>query len=93
MSGIDWFLYLLVVACGGVGLAYGVRTRAMVLAGDTIVLAGPPELLALSDGTVGRQDLDAAQMAYDGEGGAMLPAVPRGIAKTGIFLTCHINDS
>ncbi len=55
--------------------AMPVTARAMVLAGDTLHLAGPPELLALSDGTVGRQDLIAAQTAYDGEGGAVLCAV------------------
>jgi K(+)-stimulated pyrophosphate-energized sodium pump len=32
MSGVDWFLFLLVLACGGVGLAYGVMTRNLVLA-------------------------------------------------------------
>ena len=32
MSGVDWFLYLLIVASGGVGLAYGVMTRRQVLA-------------------------------------------------------------
>ncbi len=33
MSGfLQWFLYLLVVACGGAGLAYGVMTRQLVLA-------------------------------------------------------------
>ena len=55
--------------------AMPVTARAMVLAGDTLHLAGPPELLALSDGTVGRQDMDAAQAAYDGEGGALLCSV------------------
>jgi K(+)-stimulated pyrophosphate-energized sodium pump len=32
MSGVDWILYLLVVACAGVGLAYGLTTRRLVLA-------------------------------------------------------------
>ena len=32
MSGVDWVLYLLILACGGVGLAYGVMTRRLVLA-------------------------------------------------------------
>ncbi len=32
MSGVDWFLYLLILACGAVGLAYGVTTRRQVLA-------------------------------------------------------------
>ncbi|MGH6918486.1 MAG: sodium/proton-translocating pyrophosphatase, partial [Geminicoccaceae bacterium] len=32
MSGVDWVLYLLIVACGVVGLAYGVTTRKLVLA-------------------------------------------------------------
>ncbi len=32
MSGLQWFLYLLVIACGGAGLAYGVITRRLVLA-------------------------------------------------------------
>ncbi len=32
MSGVDWFLFLLILACGCVGLAYGMATRSMVLA-------------------------------------------------------------
>jgi K(+)-stimulated pyrophosphate-energized sodium pump len=32
MSGVDWVLYALVVACAGVGLAYGITTRRQVLA-------------------------------------------------------------
>ena len=32
MSGLEWFLYILVIACGGAGLAYGVITRGLVLA-------------------------------------------------------------
>ena len=32
MSGLEWFLYILVIACGGAGLAYGVVTRRLVLA-------------------------------------------------------------
>ncbi len=32
MSGVDWFLFVLILACGGVGLAYGVTTRQQVLA-------------------------------------------------------------
>jgi K(+)-stimulated pyrophosphate-energized sodium pump len=32
MSGVDWFLYILIVACGAVGLAYGVNTRRLILA-------------------------------------------------------------
>jgi K(+)-stimulated pyrophosphate-energized sodium pump len=32
MSGVDWFLYALIVACGAVGLAYGLTTRRLVLA-------------------------------------------------------------
>ena len=32
MSGLEWFLYILVIACGGAGLAYGVVTRGLVLA-------------------------------------------------------------
>ena len=32
MAGIDWFLYLLILACGAVGLAYGVQSRRIVLA-------------------------------------------------------------
>ena len=32
MQPADWFLFLLVLACGGVGLAYGVTTRNSVLA-------------------------------------------------------------
>jgi K(+)-stimulated pyrophosphate-energized sodium pump len=32
MSGVDWLLYVLVVACAAVGLAYGLTTRRLVLA-------------------------------------------------------------
>ena len=32
MSGVDWVLYLLILACAAVGLAYGVMTRKLVLA-------------------------------------------------------------
>jgi K(+)-stimulated pyrophosphate-energized sodium pump len=32
MSAVDWFLFMLVLACGGVGLFYGVVTRNLVLA-------------------------------------------------------------
>jgi K(+)-stimulated pyrophosphate-energized sodium pump len=32
MSGVEWVLYVLVVACGGVGLAYGLNTRSLILA-------------------------------------------------------------
>ena len=32
MSGVEWILYVLIVACGGVGLAYGLTTRSLVLA-------------------------------------------------------------
>ena len=32
MAGVDWVLYLLILACGAVGLAYGVTTRKLVLA-------------------------------------------------------------
>jgi K(+)-stimulated pyrophosphate-energized sodium pump len=32
MSPVEWILYVLVVACGGAGLAYGVYTRAHILA-------------------------------------------------------------
>ena len=32
MSGLEWFLYVVVIACGGAGLAYGVITRNLVLA-------------------------------------------------------------
>ncbi len=35
MSGVDWVLYLLILSCGGVGLAYGVLTRRLVLAEAT----------------------------------------------------------
>jgi K(+)-stimulated pyrophosphate-energized sodium pump len=35
MSGVDWVLYLLILSCGGVGLAYGVLTRRLVLAEPT----------------------------------------------------------
>jgi hypothetical protein len=52
-----------------------VTARAMVLAGQTLFLAGPPELLALSDGTTAGQDLAAAAEAYQGRRGALLCAV------------------
>jgi K(+)-stimulated pyrophosphate-energized sodium pump len=32
MSGVDWVLYVLVVACAAVGLVYGLTTRRLVLA-------------------------------------------------------------
>ncbi|MCB2053334.1 MAG: sodium/proton-translocating pyrophosphatase, partial [Geminicoccaceae bacterium] len=32
MSGLEWFLFVVVIACGGGGLAYGVVTRNAVLA-------------------------------------------------------------
>src|SRR4051812_9604062 len=32
MSGLEWFLYALVLLCGLAGLAYGVWTRGLVLA-------------------------------------------------------------
>ncbi|GBD44564.1 K(+)-insensitive pyrophosphate-energized proton pump [bacterium HR40] len=32
MSGLEWFLYLIVLACGLAGIAYGVVTRNLVLA-------------------------------------------------------------
>src|SRR5919106_4338870 len=32
MTGVDWLLYVLILICGGVGLAYGVLTRQLVLA-------------------------------------------------------------
>ena len=32
MSGVEWILYVLIVACGGVGLAYGITTRSLILA-------------------------------------------------------------
>ena len=32
MSGLEWVLYILVILCGGAGLAYGVFTRQAVLA-------------------------------------------------------------
>jgi K(+)-stimulated pyrophosphate-energized sodium pump len=32
MSGVEWVLYVLIVACGGVGLAYGITTRSLILA-------------------------------------------------------------
>ncbi len=46
--------------------------RAMVLADDTLFVAGPPELLTLPDRT---QDLEAAQAAYKGQKGAVLQAI------------------
>ena len=32
MTGLEWFLYVLVVACGVAGVGYGVVTRGQVLA-------------------------------------------------------------
>src|SRR5919109_4011770 len=32
MTGVDWLLYVLILICAGVGLAYGVLTRQLVLA-------------------------------------------------------------
>ena len=32
MTGVEWGLFVLTVLCGGAGLAYGIRTRAAVLA-------------------------------------------------------------
>jgi len=32
MSGLEWFLYILVIAAGGAGVVYGVMTRKLVLA-------------------------------------------------------------
>jgi K(+)-stimulated pyrophosphate-energized sodium pump len=32
MTGIDWVLYVLILVCGGVGLAYGLTSRTLVLA-------------------------------------------------------------
>ena len=32
MSGLEWVLYVLVILCGGAGVAYGVQTRQLVLA-------------------------------------------------------------
>ena len=32
MSGIEWFLYIRVLLCGGAGVAYGIVTRKAVLA-------------------------------------------------------------
>lgn len=46
--------------------------RAMVLADDTLFIAGPPELLAPPSGS---QDLKEAQAAYEGKMGASLWAV------------------
>jgi len=31
MSGFEWFLLIVVIGCGGVGLAYGINTRAAIL--------------------------------------------------------------
>jgi hypothetical protein len=46
--------------------------RAMVLADDTLFVAGPPELLTPSSG---QKDLIAAQAAYEGKKGAAFWAV------------------
>ncbi|MDX1540673.1 MAG: sodium/proton-translocating pyrophosphatase, partial [Geminicoccaceae bacterium] len=32
MSGIDWILYVLIVGCGGLGVAYGLQNRSLILA-------------------------------------------------------------
>ncbi len=32
MTGMEWFLFILALLCGGAGLAYGIRTRSAVLA-------------------------------------------------------------
>ncbi len=51
-----------------------VVARAMVLADETLFVAGPPELLALTAET-SAQDLAAAEAAYEGKKGASLWAV------------------
>src|SRR5918994_5839809 len=32
MSGLEWFLYVLVLACGAAGVAWGVKARSSILA-------------------------------------------------------------
>jgi K(+)-stimulated pyrophosphate-energized sodium pump len=32
MTGFEWFLLVVVIGCGGVGVAYGINTRSMILA-------------------------------------------------------------
>jgi hypothetical protein len=52
-----------------------VTVRAMLLAGRTLFVAGPPELLALTGRSITEQDLDAVKAAYDGQRGGMLQAL------------------
>ena len=52
-----------------------VTVRAMVLAGETLYLAGPPELLSLTSRSLADQDLTAVAEAYAGRRGGTLWAV------------------
>ena len=67
-----------------------VTVRAMVLADETLYVAGPPELLSLTGRSIGEQDLEAAGAAYDGKRGGMLWAVS---AEDGSTLAEHELDS
>ena len=51
--------------------------RAMVMADQTIFVAGPPELLAIEDVTSADPDLAVAQAGYEGHRGAKLLAVSK----------------
>ena len=52
-----------------------VTVRAMVLAGETLYVAGPPELLSLTGRSMDEQDLTAVGEAYAGKRGGLLWAV------------------
>ena len=67
-----------------------VTVRAMVLANETLFVAGPPELLSLSGRSISEQDPAAAEAAYAGERGGVLWAVS---AKDGSKLSEHKLDS
>ncbi len=67
-----------------------VTVRAMVLADETLYVAGPPELLSLTGRSISEQDLEAATAAYDGKRGGELWAVS---AKDGSKLAEHELDS
>jgi outer membrane protein assembly factor BamB len=67
-----------------------VTVRAMVLAGRTLYVAGPPELLSLTGRSIAQQDLRAVKAAYDGKRGGMLWAVS---AEDGSKLAEHRLDA
>ena len=69
MSGLEWFLFVVVIACGGGGLAYGVVTRNAVLA----MPAGNPRMqeiaAAIQEGAgayLNRQYMTIAAVGFDG---------------------------